>query len=141
MSQAVEGNDQILDLGALAPEREEVRLVKDGPTYEMLSPEEIGIQDRAKMMKIFERIQKLSEKKKPSPADTKKMEKDMRELMRMTVPKAPAAQIAKLKYHQLDVFTGRFLVAFGNMISQVAKAIGSETVMELIEGSQQTSAK
>lgn len=137
MTQAVD-NDHILDLGELAPEREEVRLVKGGPTYEMLSPEEIGLQERAKLMKIFERVHKHSEKKRPTKADKSKMEKDMRELMRMVVPKAPPAVIAKLKYHQLDVFTARFLVAFGSMISQVARAIGSETVMELV-GSQQTS--
>lgn len=136
MTQAVD-NDHILDLAALAPEREEVRLVEGGNTYEMVSPEEIGIGDRAKLMKIFERIHRFSEKKKPTEADKKKMEKDMREMVRMVVPAAPAAEIKKLKYHQLDVFTARFLVAFGSMISQVAKAIGSETVMELV--GQQTS--
>lgn len=140
MSNAAVDHDQILDLAELAPDREQVRLVKGGALYEILSPQEIGIQDRAKMMKIFERVHKLSEKDKPSKADTKKLEQDMRALMRMAIPDAPAATISKLKYHQLDVFTGRFLVAFGNMISQVAKAIGSETVMELVE-SQQTSEK
>lgn len=134
-----ERDDQLLDLSDLAPERQQVRLEKDGPLYDMRSPSEMGFDQRAKMIQLVERVDRLQGGgKKQAEKQIAELEKTLREVARLALPDAPAPAIRKLHPHQLDVLTARFLIAFGDMISQVAKAMGSERVAAMVES--QTSA-
>lgn len=129
-----EPSNDYLDLTDLAPDREQVLLVKGGPLRDLLGWGEIGMEDRAKIMKCFERIHKVTQKKRPTKNDQKKLEGDERTIVRIVVPTATPGELKKLNTDQLDAFSTRFLIAFDTMISQMAKAIGSEAVTELIQG-------
>lgn len=129
-----DNGEQILDLTDLAPERIPVKVTADS-VFEMISPKEMSFKQRAKVVALTTKIENLNSKANPSGDQLTQLEKAMRDLTRLALPDAPDEAIDELTPYQLDLVTGRFLMAFGGMISQAAKAIGSEGMAELISAS------
>lgn len=126
--------EHILDLSDLAPEREQVRL-PNGEITGMLGATEITLEQRARVGVLHNKIDKVAEAANPTKNQIAQLESALRDLARIALPETADDVIDAFTPHQLDLVTGRFLMAFGETTAATAKAIGGEKLMQLIQAS------
>ena len=106
---AEKDDDQVFDLGAIAPLRKVVLI--DGSAYEMLDVNELGIADRSKLAKLVDRITKLENKGERATAkDQQEYDARLLTISKMILPGAPQALIDKLSLGKRGDLVVRFLV-------------------------------
>lgn len=109
--------DEILDLSALTPEREQARIRTDadpdGTIYELAAPEDFGAVTLSQLGSIYSQHDELWEKAKRTPAEDKRLEQLLDDLAQRLIPDAPAAAIAALPALTKRVVAVRFFVAAG----------------------------
>lgn len=118
--------DDILELSALPPEREKVRLRTsadpDGTIYEMIAPDELGAVSMASLGRLFEAQEELWNAKSPSAAEQKRLAKLLDDLASRLIPDAPREAVEALGALAKRALVLRFFVQAGERVSRLLPA-------------------
>lgn len=125
-------SDNILDLTDLAPDRQQVRFVKDGPLWDMLDPTEMSLNTRAELWGLHRKMEKLNEKPRLSRSERDALSQAIDTAARIVLPDMPEDEIRKLSDFHKEAAVLGFMTVFGATINRLAEATGgSEMVTAL----------
>jgi hypothetical protein len=108
---------EILDLNALAPERETARLRwaedEEGTLYELLAPQDLGAIELAELTRLFQNHDELWEKDTRTKAEDKRLVILLDTLAQRLIPDAPLEAVAALPALTKRGLAVRFFVSAG----------------------------
>jgi hypothetical protein len=136
---AEEESDPILELDTLTPKRPQVLIRtpgdREGTLYEMLLPDELGIEEEQELRAELREFSQLISKDKATAADRKKLRARLDHLLRKVLPDAPAEVLAQLndrkKQRVITNFTGALFAEDATAVDpmMLARAIGVPSIM------------
>lgn len=121
-------SDHILDLSQLAPERQQVRFVQDGPLYEIATPAELTLAQRAELFGLNAKIERLNSRQKLNHDQAIQLRNAIRRAAEIILIDVPDEIVDGLSDFKLEAVVLSFMIAFGDTISKLAKATGGEVV-------------
>jgi hypothetical protein len=108
---------EILDLNALAPERETARLRwaedEEGTLYELLAPQDLGAIELSELTRLFQIHDELWEKSERTKAEDKRLVSVLDKLAQRLIPEAPPAAVTALPALTKRGLAVRFFVSAG----------------------------
>lgn len=131
MSEEIDGS-KVLDLSDLAPKRQQVRFEKDGPLYDMASPVEMTINQRADLWALQSRMEKLTEKNVLKSNEVQEMKQSVDKAAHIVLPDVDDDVIEKLPDFQKEAVVLGFINAFGNTIKRLAEETGGEEMAKAL---------
>jgi hypothetical protein len=125
-------NSKILDLSDLAPKRQQVRFEENGPLYDMASPVEMTINQRAELWALHRRMEKLTEKNVLKVNEVQEMKQAVDKAARIVLPEVDNDVIEGLPDFQKEAVVLGFINAFGNTIKRLAEETGGEEMAQAL---------
>lgn len=124
--------EEILDLSALAPERQLVRIRTkedpDGTLYELLHPDELGVAETHSFATLGRRVQSLWVKKTLTAKDRDELDRALTKIVRFVLPGCPPEIIDRLS----DIQKSRVSIQFTKQMPEDVVKNAAAAVEELI---------
>lgn len=129
-------DDSILDLSDLVPERKQVRFVEDGPLWDMATPDDLTILERAQLWALHGRMDRLNRKEHLSRAESNKLRDMMNEAARIVIPSMPPDEFRRLTDFKKEAVVLGFMSAFGRTLRRLAEVTGGDEMVQALANAQ-----
>lgn len=126
-AEAERDDELILDVGDLAPKRRKIR-TDGGRVVEVISPKELGLQQRAEVDRLNANYDRLQKKTKLTAGQITDMEQTIDKLTRAVLADVDDAEFAEFELLDKETVITVFTAAFGSMLTKLvegtAKSLG-----------------